>query len=96
MISRDENPDFLNDFLDYIETILNKSGNTIKEYNYDIAHFLKFIKYEFRISDAKSEDEIKEIKINDMTLDIVSKIKLENIHAFLAYLKEIIEVNQQL
>ena len=40
-----ENPDFLNDFLAYMSTILNKSTNTIKEYNYDISHFLKFIKY---------------------------------------------------
>ena len=32
MIERDFNPDYLNDFLDYIATILNKSENTIKEY----------------------------------------------------------------
>ena len=43
MIQREENPEFLNDFLDYQSTILNKSPNSIKEYNYDIAHFLKFI-----------------------------------------------------
>ena len=55
MISREENPYFLNDFLDYSATILNKSSNTIKEYNYDIAHFLKFIQYEFGI--AKLNDD---------------------------------------
>ncbi len=44
MISKENNPEFLNDFLDYSTTILNKSVNTIKEYNYDIAHFLKWLK----------------------------------------------------
>ena len=43
MISREDNPDFLNSFLDYSITILNKSPNSIKEYNYDLANFLKFI-----------------------------------------------------
>ena len=44
MINRDDNPEYLNSFLDYSITILNKSPNSIKEYNYDIAMFLKFIK----------------------------------------------------
>ena len=48
MISPEDNPDFLNDFLDYSATILNKSSNSVKEYNYDIAHFLKYIKYKFK------------------------------------------------
>jgi len=33
MINPEENPEFLNDFLAYSSTILNKSENTIKEYN---------------------------------------------------------------
>ena len=44
MISRENNPEFLNAFLDYSITILNKSPNSVKEYNYDLATFLKFIK----------------------------------------------------
>lgn len=87
MIARENNPDFLNDFLDYSSTILNKSQNTIKEYNYDIAHFLKFIKYHFKMVNIESEEFIKEIDIIDMTLDTVSKITLQDIHAFLGYLK---------
>ena len=86
MIDRDDNPIFLNDFLDYSLTILNKSQNSVKEYNYDIAHFLKFIKQRFRLVKV-SEKEIKTIKIDDMDLDVIKKITLEDIHAFLAYLK---------
>ena len=43
MIKPEDNPEFLNSFLDYSITILNKSSNSIKEYNYDLATFLKFI-----------------------------------------------------
>ena len=87
MINPEENPDFVNDFLDYSSTILNKSKNSVKEYNYDIAHFLKFIKYRFKMTNVKDELEIKTIPISDLTLSDMEKIKLEDIHAFLAYLK---------
>lgn len=87
MILRENNPDFLNDFLDYSSTILNKSKNTIKEYNYDIAHFLKFIKYHYNMTNIESEKNIKEIDISDMSLNTVAQITLEDIHAFLGYLK---------
>ena len=40
MINTDGNPEFLNSFLDYTATILNKSPNTVKEYNYDNYHNL--------------------------------------------------------
>lgn len=88
MINREENPDFLNDFLDYSSTILNKSPNTMKEYNYDINHFLKFIKYKFKMAEMDDEFGLARIKINDMTIDTISKIQLEDIHAFLGYMKE--------
>lgn len=87
MIDPMDNPIFLNDFLDYSSTILNKSPNSIKEYNYDIAHFLKFIKNRFRMVKIEKIEQIREIKIDDMDLDTIKKITLEDIHAFLAYLK---------
>ena len=43
MIDRSLNPDYINSFLDYSITILNKSPNSIKEYNYDLALFLKYL-----------------------------------------------------
>lgn len=83
MISREENPEFLNSFLDYSITILNKSPNSIKEYNYDLATFLRFIKLHFHMTE---ETELKEIKINDITIDTIKKITLDDIHAFISYL----------
>ena len=83
MIDRDNNPDYLNSFLDYSITILNKSPNSIKEYNYDLARFLKFIKIRFKLT---SETDFSAIAISDIPISEISKIKLDDIHAFLSYL----------
>lgn len=83
MIEREANPDFVNSFLDYTVTILNKSPNTVKEYNYDIANFLKYIKKQFKLTD---EADLKEIKINDMDISILKKITLQDIHGYISYM----------
>ena len=87
MINPENNPEFLNDFLNYSATILNKSENSIKEYNYDMAHFFKFIKFKYKLTDVTDEEYIKTINISDFDLDTLKKITLQDIHAFLAYLK---------
>lgn len=83
MIDLRDNPYFLNSFLEYLAAILNKSPNTIKEYNYDLNHFLKFIMHHYHLS---NEENIKDIDISNMTLDTIKKIQLIDIHAFLFYL----------
>lgn len=83
MISRDENPDFLNSFLDYTITILNKSPNSVKEYNYDIANFLKYMKKQFKLAD---EANCKDVKINDMTVDTLKRVTLQDIHGYVSYM----------
>ncbi len=83
LIQEEENPSYLNDFLDYMITIQNKSRNTVKEYNYDLATFLKFIKIHYKLTD---ENDFQKIKYNDITIDTIKKIKLDDLHAFLGYL----------
>ena len=83
MINRNDNPDFLNAFLDYSTIILNKSPNSVKEYNYDLAMFLKFIKIHFKLT---NETDFKNIKIDDLTINDINKIKIDDIHSFLGYL----------
>ena len=83
MIKRENNPDFLNSFLDYSITILNKSPNSVKEYNYDLNMFLSFIKMHFNMTD---ETDLKNIKIDDLTINTIKKITLDDIHAFLSYM----------
>lgn len=83
MIDREINPDFLNSFLDYNITILNKSPNSIKEYNYDLMNFLKYIKIHFKLT---TEKDWTKITINDISLDTIKRIKLENIHSYISYM----------
>lgn len=83
MIDRSLNPDYLNSFLDYSVTILNKSPNSIKEYNYDLVMFLKFIKLRFKLT---NETDFSAITILDIPISEIRKIKLDDIHAFLSYL----------
>ena len=83
MINHEDNPEYLNSFLDYTMTILNKSPNTVKEYNYDLATFLKFIKMHFGLT---TEEDFSKIEIKDVDLNTIKKIKLDDIHAFLSYL----------
>ena len=83
MISESENPDYLNDFLDYMISIKNKSKNTVKEYNYDLATFLKFIKLHFKLTD---ETDLKQIAYDDVTIETLKKVKIEDLHSFLGYL----------
>ena len=83
MIQEEENPSYLNDFLDYMITIQNKSPNTVKEYNYDLATFLKYIKIHFHLTDEK---DLQKVKYNDIPIETIKKIKLEDLHSFLGYL----------
>lgn len=83
MIERNCNPDFLNSFLDYSITILNKSPNTIKEYNYDLANFLKFILIHFAMT---KEKDVTKIDIHEIPITTIQKITLDDIHAYISYL----------
>ena len=78
-----KNPPYLDDFLDYMITIQNKSKGTVKEYNYDLATFLRFLKMHFKMTD---ETDLRKIEYDDVTINDLKKVKLEDLHAFLAYL----------
>lgn len=84
MIDAKENPEFLNQFLQYSTVILNKSQNSIKEYNYDLANFFKFMSNHLGVS---SEEDIKKTNIKDLGIDFLKDITLDDIHSYLYYLK---------
>ena len=83
MIKKQENPSYVNSFLDYSATILNKSPNSIREYNYDLKMFLRFIKIRFNLTD---ETDFSKISISDISIKTIKKIQLSDIHAFLSYM----------
>ena len=83
MIPKEKNPEYLNSFLDYSITILNKSPNSVKEYNYDLSNFLKFMMIRFKLTDKTIYEEID---ILSFTEEYLKKITLEDIHAYISHL----------
>ncbi len=83
MINKDYNPYLLNCFLEYLDSALDKSENTIKEYNYDLVTFFKYLK----LGDISSDVSTEEITINDITLEDLEKITLDDLYTYTSYLK---------
>ena len=83
MIQREKNPTYLNSFLDYSITILNKSPNSVKEYNYDLTNFFRFIMIRFNMTNAKNPENID---ITKFTNEDLKKITLEDIHSYVSHL----------
>ena len=83
MIQREKNPEYLNSFLDYSITILNKSPNSVKEYNYDLTNFLKFMVIHFKLT---NETDLSKIDILGFNENYLKKISLDDIHAYISHL----------
>lgn len=83
MIHIEENPDYLNSFLEYSLTYKKKSPNSVDQYNSDLVMFLRYMKYHFKMT---NETEFTNIKINDFSVDDLSKIHESDIHNFITYL----------
>ena len=83
MINIENNPEYLNSFLQYSLTYKKKSPESVNQYNCDLTMFLRYMKYLFKLTD---EEEFNKITINDFTLEQLSKVTQENIHSFITYL----------
>ncbi len=83
MINSDANPEFVNSFLDYSAVSLNKSPNSVKEYNYDLNMFLKYMKIHFKLT---KETDFSKIGIRDFNIETLKKITTDDINTFLSYL----------
>jgi len=77
------NPTILNDFLTYNTVIANRSPNTVKEYNYDLTNFLKFMKqYKLKLK----ENDFSKIDIIDIDADFLKTITLSDLYAYMHFL----------
>lgn len=83
MINIENNPEYLNSFLQYSLTYKKKSPESVNQYNCDLTMFLRYMKYLFKLTD---EENFNKITINDFTLEQLSKVTQENIHSFITYL----------
>lgn len=78
-----EIPYYLEDFLNYMETIKGKSINTVVAYKYDLILLLRFMKIRFNLT-SKAQD-LNRINLNDLDEPFIKKIKLNDLYAFLSF-----------
>lgn len=83
MIRTEENPAYLNSFLEYSLAYQRKSPNSVEQYNCDLVMFLRYMKYHFKLTDEK---DFEQIQIKDFSIDDLKRITQEDIHAFITYL----------
>ncbi len=76
-------PIILEDYLNYMETIKGASSNTVKEYFFDLRTFFRFIKTRHRLVDP--EQPFDEINILDVDLDLIKKLGIQDLHAYISY-----------
>lgn len=75
-------PVHVQNFLLYMQTIQNRSKNTIREYYYDLRHVFKFLKkYKEKI-----DFDLADINIVDIDLDFIKKITLDDLYQYLGFL----------
>lgn len=75
-------PSYLQEYLNYIETVKLRSKLTLKNYYTDIKLFLRFLKVHNGLAD---EEDFAGIKIEDVPESLVKKTTLSDILEFLSY-----------
>lgn len=76
-------PESVLDFLTYLETIKNKSSNTIDAYKKDLTVFFRFmLLYKGCV---KEDIEFEEIDISSVDDDFLRNIKLRDLYAFMSF-----------
>ena len=75
-------PPLLRDYINYSIT-LNKSVNSIKEYQYDLERFLKYLKC---ISLGKKEIDFYNTQISDINSSFLARVDSSDIYSYMSYL----------
>ncbi|AWK52009.1 recombinase XerC [Clostridium beijerinckii] len=80
-------PDSVVDFLTYLQTIKNKSENTIDAYKKDLIIFFRFMrKYKGLVKDDTiAFEEIEIVSIDD---EFIKSIKLRDLYAFMSFIEK--------
>lgn len=74
----------MSDFLEYMLSIRGRSEKTVSEYFLDLRTFYRFLVLRYKLS--SQIDVFDEIDINLVTLDALKKVKIMDLHAFIAFM----------
>lgn len=75
-------PQYLQDYLNYIETIKMRSPLTVKNYYTDLKLFLRYLKVQNNLADDK---DFSEISISDVSEEMIKRVSLNDLLSFLSY-----------
>lgn len=78
-------PKYVNEFLEYMEVMRNRSINTIKEYHYDLRHVFKYLKCYKENIDL---DKLEETDITNLDIDFFKSIETTDFYSYLKYLSD--------
>ena len=85
----DDLPNFVKDFLIYMQNIKNRSKSTIREYHYDLRDLFRFLKL-YKIDKIKfdniTDELIDKTDIVNLNNDFIRKIELTDLYEYLNYL----------
>ena len=87
MFNNNTLPDSVVDFLTYLETIKNKSENTIEAYRKDLTIFFRFM-MKYRGLVTNDEIDFNEIDIKSVNDDFLRTIKLRDLYAFMSFIEK--------
>lgn len=77
-------PIFLEDFLNYIQTVKGLSDSTVKEYYYDMRLFLKYMVFRLNLLEYNTEN-VEEIDIRKLKPKDLEEINVIDLHSYLSY-----------
>lgn len=84
----DDVPNYIKEFLSYMQNIKNRSSNTVREYYYDLRDVFRFLKlYKSKIKiDNITPELINSTDISDLDLEFLRKIDLSDLYEYLNYI----------
>ena len=90
-----ENPEFLNNYLKYYSIIEFSAETSVDEAYFDLRSFFRYIKLTKSNEDIYEPELIKNIKIDDITLDDMNNVKYTTIEDFISYLRNTLNNSPQ-
>ncbi len=88
----DDIPNFIKEFLTYMQNIKNRSKSTIREYHYDLRDAFRFLKL-YKINKIKfsniTDELIETTDITDLDINFLKKLELADLYEYLNYLSNI-------
>lgn len=81
---QNEAPQIIKEYLFYLQTIRAKSQKTVDEYYIDLRTFFRYLKKSRGL--VSCDIKFKEIKIDDVTLDLIKTVTLNDAYEYMDYL----------